>query len=194
MATPFKALFSSFQLGNLGLKNRIVMPPMATHFAGEDGAVNDRHIAYYLKRVRGGAGYITFEHTGVMRQGKSFFNMALIDSDEKILPFKKLVDAVHREGGKIVESITWPPDFSSMTGSPLCSVGPPPCRKCGAPHEEFKKIVDAFGSSAPKKRQARTDEVHMAHGYLLNQFLSPFSTGRMNMERPERRMRMALGH
>jgi len=55
MVTQFKTLFSPFRIGNLELKNRIVMPPMATHFAGEDGLVNDRHIAYYLRRVRGGA-------------------------------------------------------------------------------------------------------------------------------------------
>ncbi len=87
--TQFGALFSSFQLGNLELKNRIVMPPMATHFAGEDGFINDRHIAYYLKRVKGGVGYITFEHTGVMRQGRAFPNMALIDSDQTHPPILK---------------------------------------------------------------------------------------------------------
>src|SRR5512136_741404 len=101
----FENLFSPFQIGSLELKNRIVMPPMATNFAGEDGFVNERHIAYYLRRARGGVGYITSEHTGVLRQGRAFPNMALIDSDQHIPSFKKLVEAVHKEGGKIVIQI-----------------------------------------------------------------------------------------
>jgi 2,4-dienoyl-CoA reductase-like NADH-dependent reductase (Old Yellow Enzyme family)/thioredoxin reductase len=201
--TQFGALFSSFQLGNLKLRNRIVMPPMATHFAGEDGVVNDRHIAYYLKRVKGGAGYITFEHTGVMRQGKSFFNMALIDSDEKILPFKKLVSAVQREGGKIVIQINHAgrQTSSSMTGSPIVAPSAIPCpvRKempTELSQEEIKKIVDAFGEAARRVREAGADgvEIHMAHGYLLNQFLSPYSNQRTDEYGgdPERRLRMAI--
>src|SRR4030043_1967701 len=201
--TQFGALFSSFQLGNLKLRNRIVMPPMATHFAGEDGLVNDRHIAYYLRRVRGGAGYITFEHTGVMRQGKSFFNMALIDSDEKILPFKKLVDAIHREGGKIVIQINHAgrQTSSSMTGSPIVAPSAIPCpvRKEmpeELSQEEIQKIVDAFRDAARRVKEAGADggEIHMAHGYLLNQFLPPFSNQRTDEYGgdPERRMRMAL--
>src|SRR4030066_35877 len=98
----FKTLFSPFRVGNLELKNRIVMPPMATNFAGEDGSVNDRHIAYYVKRARGGVGYITFEHTGILKQGRAFPNMALIDSDQHVPSFRKLVDAIHQGDGKIV--------------------------------------------------------------------------------------------
>jgi pyruvate/2-oxoglutarate dehydrogenase complex dihydrolipoamide dehydrogenase (E3) component len=55
----FAALSNPFQIGNLKLNNRIVMPPMATNFAGPDGSVNERHIAYYVRRAQGGAGYIT---------------------------------------------------------------------------------------------------------------------------------------
>ena len=117
----FKTLFSPFRIGNLELKNRIVMPPMATNFAGEDGFINDRHIAYYVRRIQGGVGYITFEHTGVLRQGRAFPNMALIDSDQHIPPFKKLVDAIHKENGKILIQINHAgrQTSSSVTGSPI---------------------------------------------------------------------------
>jgi len=203
MATSFKALFSSFQLGNLELRNRIVMPPMATHFAGEDGSINDRHIAYYVKRIKGGVGYITSEHTGIMRQGRAFPNMTLIDSDEKVIPFKKLVDAVHREGGKIVIQINHAgrQTSSSITGSPIVAPSAIPCpvRKempKELSQEEIQKITDAFGEAARRVREAGADgvEIHMAHGYLLNQFLSPFSNQRTDEYGgdPERRMRMAL--
>ncbi len=201
--TQFGALFSSFQLGNLKLRNRIVMPPMATHFAGEDGSINDRHIAYYVKRIKGGVGYITSEHTGIMKQGRAFPNMTLIDSDQHIPHFKKLVEAIHQEGGKIVIQINHAgrQTSSSITGSPIVAPSAIPCpvRKempKELSQEEIQKIVEAFGEAARRVKETGADgvEIHMAHGYLLNQFLSPYSNQRTDEYGgdPERRMRMAL--
>jgi len=185
--TRFKTLFSPLRIGNLELRNRIVMPPMATNFAGEDGAVNDRHIAYYVKRAKGGVGYITFEHTGVLKQGRAFPNMALIDSDQHIPPFKKLVEAIHKEDGKIVVQINHAgrQTSASITGSPIVAPSAIPCpvRK-EMPRElsygEIQNIVEAFGQAAWRVKEAGADgvEIHMAHGYLINQFLSPFSNKR----------------
>ena len=201
--TQFKTLFSPFRIGNLDLKNRIVMPPMATHFAAEDGSINDRHIAYYLRRIKGGVGYITSEHTGIMKQGRAFPNMTLIDSDQHIPHFKRLVEAIHREGGKIVIQINHAgrQTSSSITGSPIVAPSAIPCpvRKempKELSQEEIQKITDAFGEAARRVREAGADgvEIHMAHGYLLNQFLSPFSNQRTDEYGgdPNRRMRTAL--
>ena len=199
----FKTLFSPFRIGNLELKNRIVMPPMATNFAGEDGSVNDRHIAYYIKRIRGGVGYITFEHTGVLQQGRAFPNMALIDSDQNIPSFRKLVKAIHQENGKILIQINHAgrQTSSSITGSPIVAPSAIPCpvRK-EMPQElsteEIQKIIEAFGAAALRVKEAGADgvEIHMAHGYLINQFLSPFSNKRMDEYGGDvdRRMRMAI--
>lgn len=203
MIPSFKTLFTPFQLGPLELKNRIVMPPMATHFAGEDGSVNDQHIAYYLRRVRGGAGYITFEHTGVLKQGRAFPNMALIDSDDKIPSFRKLVEAIHREGGKIFIQINHAgrQSSSSFTGLPLVAPSPIPCpvrKEMPQVHrtEEIQKIIRAFADAAGRVQESGADgvEIHMAHGYLINQFLSPFSNTRQDEYGgdAERRMRMAI--
>ena len=201
--TQFKNLFSPFRIGNLELKNRIVMPPMATNFASEDGSVNDRHIAYYLKRIRGGVGYITFEHTGVLKQGRAFLNMALIDSDQRISHFKRLIDAVHRENGKMVIQINHAgrQTLSSITGSPLVAPSAIPCpvRKempHELTHEEIRIIVEAFGEAAHRVKATGADgvEIHMAHGYLINQFLSPFSNKREDEYGgdADRRMKMPL--
>jgi 2,4-dienoyl-CoA reductase-like NADH-dependent reductase (Old Yellow Enzyme family)/thioredoxin reductase len=179
------------------------MPPMATNFAGEDGSVNERHIAYYLRRVRGGVGYVTFEHTGVLRQGRAFPNMALIDSDQHIPSFKKLVEAVHKEGGKIVIQINHAgrQTSASITGSPIVAPSAIPCPirkempKELSP-EEIQKIIGAFGEAVLRVKETGADgvEVHMAHGYLINQFLSPFSNQREDEYGGDgdRRMRMAL--
>jgi 2,4-dienoyl-CoA reductase-like NADH-dependent reductase (Old Yellow Enzyme family)/thioredoxin reductase len=203
MVTQFKTLFSPFRIGNLELKNRIVMPPMATHFAAEDGSINDRHIAYYVKRIKGGVGYITSEHTGVMRQGRAFPNMTLIDSDQHIPYFKKLVEAIHREGGKIVIQINHAgrQTSTSITGSPIVAPSAIPCpvRKEMPKElslEEIQKIIEAFGEAARRVKETGADgvEIHMAHGYLINQFLSPFSNKRADEYggSPDRRMKMAF--
>ena len=201
--TPFKALFSPFQIGKVELKNRIVMPPMATNFAGPDGKVNDRHIAYYLKRVQGGVGYVTFEHTGILKEGKASPGMALIDSDDKIPFFKKLVDAIHRKKGKIFIQINHAgrQTSASITGAPIVAPSAIPCpvRK-EMPHplgvKEIQSLVEAFRQAARRVQAAGADgvEIHMAHGYLLCQFLSPFSNQRDDEYggTPEKRMKMPL--
>jgi len=200
---PFKTLFSPFRIGKLELKNRIVMPPMATNFAGPDGKVNDRQIAYYVKRVQGGVGYVTFEHTGILKEGKASPGMALIDGDDKTPLFKKLVDAVHQEGGKIFIQINHAGRQTSfsITGTPIVGPSAIPCpvRK-EMPHPlsvgEIRGLVEAFRQAARRVKEAGADgvEVHMAHGYLLCQFLSPFSNQRDDEYggSPEKRLKMPL--
>jgi 2,4-dienoyl-CoA reductase-like NADH-dependent reductase (Old Yellow Enzyme family)/thioredoxin reductase len=201
--TQFKALFSPFRIGNIEMRNRIVMPPMATHFAGSDGSPNERHIAYYVERARGGVGYITFEHTGVLKQGRAFPNMALIDSDQNIPSFRKLVEAIHRENGKILIQINHAgrQTSSSFTGSPIVAPSAVPCPiRNEMPQElssgEIQKIIEAFALAAGRVKESGADgvEIHMAHGYLINQFLSPFSNKRTDEYGgdAEHRMRMAI--
>jgi 2,4-dienoyl-CoA reductase-like NADH-dependent reductase (Old Yellow Enzyme family)/thioredoxin reductase len=179
------------------------MPPMATNFAGEDGSVNDRHIHYYVKRAKGGVGYITFEHTGILKQGRAFPNMALIDSDQNIPSFRKLAEAIHQENGKILIQINHAgrQTSASITGSPIVAPSAIPCpvRKempKELSHEEIQNIIEAFGRAALRVKEAGTDgvEIHMAHGYLINQFLSPFSNKREDEYGgdADRRMRMAV--
>jgi len=185
--TSFNVLFSPAAIGTLKTTNRIVMPPMATNFAEADGRVSDRHIAYYLERARGRVGYITFEHTGILPQGKASPNMALIDSEEKILPFAKLISAIHQAGGKIVIQINHAGRQTSaaITGSPIVAPSPVPCpvRK-EMPHAltlgEIQSLVEAYKQAAKRVKEAGADgvEIHMAHGYLLCQFLSPYSNQR----------------
>ncbi|MGA2958116.1 MAG: FAD-dependent oxidoreductase [Thermodesulfobacteriota bacterium] len=184
---PFSTLLSPFRIGKLELRNRIVMPPMATNFADADGNVNDRHIAYYVARARGGVGYITIEHTGILKEGRASANMALIDSDQKIPPFKKLVGAIHQAGGKVVIQINHAgrQTSASITGAPIVAPSAIPCpvRKempRALSPEDIQQIVQAFVQAAGRVKEAGADgvEIHMAHGYLLDQFLSPFSNQR----------------
>ena len=182
-----KSLFSPFSIGNLKLENRIVMPPMATNYATSEGFVSDRQIAYYVARARGGVGYITVEHTAIHEHGKASPKMLMISTDEHAAKIENLVEAVHTEGGKIVVQINHAgrQTFSKVTGAPI--VGPsavPVSPVMETPHElstgEIEDLVKMYMQAAERVKKAGADgvEIHMAHGYLLCSFLSPFSNKR----------------
>ena len=183
----FENLFSPFSIGSLKLANRLVMPPMATNYASLEGFVTERQIDYYVERARGGAGYLTVEHTGILPQGKASPKMLLISSDEHAAHIKRLVEAVHAAGGKIVVQINHAgrQTSSAVTGSPI--IGPSPIPALPAmetPHElaaaEIEALVKAYTAGAERVKQTGADgvEIHMAHGYLLCSFLSSFSNKR----------------
>jgi 2,4-dienoyl-CoA reductase-like NADH-dependent reductase (Old Yellow Enzyme family)/thioredoxin reductase len=146
---------------------------------------------------------IIFEHTGVAKQGKAFPNMALIDSDDKVPPFRKLVRAVHEEGGKIFIQVNHAgrQTLSAYTGCQPVAPSPIPCpvrqeMPRALSREEISELIRAYADAAGRAKEAGADgvEIHMAHGYLLNQFLSPFSNQRQDEYggSPERRLRMPL--
>jgi 2,4-dienoyl-CoA reductase-like NADH-dependent reductase (Old Yellow Enzyme family)/thioredoxin reductase len=180
-------LFSPFSVGTLKIRNRIVMPPMATNYASLEGFPTERQIAYYVERAKGGVGYITVEHTGILQQGKASPNMLLIRSDEHASRIEELVRAVHNAGGKIVIQINHAgrQTSSSVTGSPIVGPSPISCpTRNEIPRElsmgEIEEITEAFTAAANRVKTIGADgvEIHMAHGYLLCSFLSPFSNRR----------------
>jgi 2,4-dienoyl-CoA reductase-like NADH-dependent reductase (Old Yellow Enzyme family)/thioredoxin reductase len=180
-------LFTPFSIGSLKAGNRIVMPPMATHYATPEGAVTDRQIAYYVERARGGVGYITVEHTGILQQGKASPRMLLISSDEHAAGIGRLIEALHRAGGKVVVQINHAgrQTSSAVTGMPIVGPSPISCpTRNEIPRElsagEIDEITAAFVVAAQRVKNAGADgvELHMAHGYLLCAFLSSFSNRR----------------
>ncbi|MFS8084258.1 MAG: FAD-dependent oxidoreductase [Acidobacteriota bacterium] len=180
-------LFTPFSIGSLKVKNRIVMPPMATHYASAEGMVTDRQIAYYVERAKGGVGYITVEHTGILQQGKASPKMLLISSDEHAAGIARLIEALHRAGGKAIVQINHAgrQTSSAVTGLPIVGPSPIACpTRNEIPRElstgEIDEITAAFAVAAQRVKDAGADgvELHMAHGYLLCAFLSPFSNRR----------------
>jgi len=175
-------LFSPIKINQLEISNRIVLPPMATNFADGDGYVTDAVVAYYVERARGGAGYITIEHTAVRVDGRAFPTMLMINTDDHVKGFRKLVDAVHAEGGKIFIQINHAgrQTASQTTGVPIVSSSAVRCplreeTPMALTATEIHELIGVFANAAERVKAAGADgvEIHMAHGYLLNQFLSP---------------------
>jgi len=71
-------LFDPINIRGLSLKNRLVMPPMATGMATEDGEVTDRHIKHYTTRARGGVGLIIIEHTYVSEDARGILYFLIV--------------------------------------------------------------------------------------------------------------------
>ncbi len=180
-------LFDPIEIKSLRLKNRIVMPPMFTKMSTPDGAITDRHIVHYTARARGGAGLIIVEHTYVLPNGKlSPGQLGLYD--ENLVPrLTQLTRAVHKEGAKIAIQLTHAGSRTTREIIGEQPVGPwniPAPKDKEAPRPltipEIERLVKAFGEAARRGMEAGFDavEIHGAHGFLLCQFLSPYTNQR----------------
>jgi 2,4-dienoyl-CoA reductase-like NADH-dependent reductase (Old Yellow Enzyme family)/NADPH-dependent 2,4-dienoyl-CoA reductase/sulfur reductase-like enzyme len=177
------------KIGNLELRNRMVMAPMGDLTANPDGTISDRTIEYYAARAKGGIGLII---TGIVRinntDGTAGPNQISLADDSYIPGFKKLVDEIHKHGAKVFTQIqhSGRQGVAALTGkdyvlapSPIPSaVMQQPTRELTV--EEIHDLVGQFGDCARRSMLAGVDgvEIHGAHGYLINQFLSPFSNKR----------------
>lgn len=180
-------LFSPIQIGNLRLKNRIVMAPMATNFPSPDGYVTQRHIDYYAERARGGAGLILVEGAYVDQKGKRLMNQLFIGGEAHEREMRKLVEEVHSHGCPIGIQITHGGRECSSKITGFSPSGPSNIpsgyrgitKEVEIPEEltekEISDIIDSFVRGAELAKRAGFDlvEIHGAHGYLMSQFLSP---------------------
>ena len=169
-------------IGNLNLRNRIVMPPMAMGKA-RDGKPGDDLVEYYRARARGTA-LIIVEHEYIMPQGMAHKGQLSMSDDSVIPAFKTLTDAVHGEGAKIIAQLNHAGAKASDTG--MTTLGPSAVafQEGTVPeeltHDQIKEIIQAFADASVRAKKAGFDgvEVHAAHGYLLNQFYSPLMNKR----------------
>lgn len=177
-------LFSAFKIKDLELKNRVVMAPMCMNMAVY-GYANEWHKIHYATRAIGGVGLIILEATAVSPEGRIEPDDLGIWSDEHILGLEAIVDVVHGHGGKIGIQLGHAGRKANLEDERL--VGPSDLRfsdDYGIPEKlsenDIKKIIEDFKSAAKRALEAGFDmiEVHGAHGYLINQFISPLSNKR----------------
>ncbi|MGD9041387.1 MAG: NADH:flavin oxidoreductase, partial [Desulfobacteraceae bacterium] len=187
--SPFEKLLQPIKIGEMEVKNRFVMAPMVTNYAGRDGFVTERLRAYYRARAKGGVGLIIVEAAFVDPSGKGYSNELGIYKDDFIDGLKRLVHEVRRFGTKIAIQIyhSGRQSHGAMTGGRLIAPSPIPCPVCREAPKEMTKgdinnMIEAYGQAARRAVASGFDavEMHGAHGYLINQFLSPYSNQRMD--------------
>jgi 2,4-dienoyl-CoA reductase-like NADH-dependent reductase (Old Yellow Enzyme family) len=195
-------LFDSLKAGALAFRNRIVMPPMATELSTAKGEVTDRLVKHYTERAED-LGLLIVEHTYVAPEGRVSPHQLGVYSDELVRGLKSLVEAVHTYGTPVTLQITHGGGAATRA---ICGVQPLAPSAVSLPrggevpralsHGEIRGIIRAFTEAARRASEAGFDavEVHGAHGFLLNQFLSPLTNKRTDDYGGslENRLRLAL--
>lgn len=200
-------LFTDLKVGEHTLKNRLVMPPMATGKSQGTGEVTADLIDFYEARANGGhIGLIITEHSYVCDQGKASATQLSIKDDGDISGLKSLVDAIHQKGSMVIAQINHAGSAAKKEVTLVDVVGPSavvhPNRKDevvpkALTKEEILIIQEAFTKAAKRAELAGFDgvEIHSAHSYLLNQFYSPITNHREDEYGPqsiENRVRFQL--
>jgi 2,4-dienoyl-CoA reductase-like NADH-dependent reductase (Old Yellow Enzyme family) len=185
-------LLTPARIDSVEIKNRIVMPPMTTRTADDEGYVTDASIAYYMARVRGGVGLITVEMASPERAGRHRRRELGIYDDHFLPGLGRLADAIRRGGARASIQLG---HGGGHTRRDIC--GETPVAPSAIPHavyevtnetivpeamsrERIAATVTAFAQAAARAQQAGFDcvEIHAAHGYLISQFLTPFENRR----------------
>ncbi|HEY9577122.1 MAG TPA: NADPH dehydrogenase NamA [Pseudobacillus sp.] len=179
-----RKLFEPYTIKNVTLKNRIVMSPMCMYSAGEDGKVNDWHLVHYPTRAVGQVGLIIVEATAVTPEGRISENDLGIWSDDHIAGFKKLASLVQEHGAKIGIQLAHAGRKSEVQGDILAPTALAFDETMKTPKEmtesDIRRTIEAFSEGARRAKEAGFDiiELHGAHGYLINEFLSPLTNHR----------------
>jgi 2,4-dienoyl-CoA reductase-like NADH-dependent reductase (Old Yellow Enzyme family)/NADPH-dependent 2,4-dienoyl-CoA reductase/sulfur reductase-like enzyme len=175
---------ASMRIGPIEVNNRIAMAPMKTAFGTEDGRVTERMIAYFRRRAQGGVGLIFTEPLYIDKRGQEHPKQLGIDGDEKIKGLRELADAIHDAGAKVFAHL----NHGGRAAAPRESGNPPEapskviCPRIGTEpvelsEERIIELVNAFAHAARRARDAGFDgvELQFGLGYLVSQFLSPFT-------------------
>lgn len=188
--TPAPTLFSPVRLGAMELPNRVVMAPMTRNRASNPDRVPTALMAEYY-RQRAGAGLIITEATHASPEGFGYPDTPGVLSPEQVEGWRRVTDAVHGAGGRIVLQI-WhvgrvshplyqPGGAAPVAPSPVAPRGQIYTPQGMLPYvmpraleaDEIRVIVDDFARGAANAKAAGFDgiEIHGANGYLVDQFL-----------------------
>ena len=182
----YKYIFKPYALRGLTLKNRLISAPCERNYANTDGSVTQTYIDYVAERAKGGVGLINVESIYIDPVGRGHIRQLGIYDDKLIPGLKRMTDAVHAHDAKIASHIYAAGREASSYITGLQPIAPSnvPCKILAGgdvPREltlqEIKDQIDKFGDAARRSIEAGFDVivVHGAHGYLIGQFLSPFT-------------------
>ena len=179
-----KLLFTPFRIKHLEIPNRIVMPGLASFLIEDDGTITDKTIEHYRLRAAGGPGMVIVEACAVSPEGVVSPHQARIYDDRFVEGLAKIAQVMRAEGAVPAVQIHHGGRQTSskvIKQKPLAP-SPLPCPTIRGDvepltKEKIQELIHKFGDAAERAVQAGFDliEIHGAHGYLINQFLSRFS-------------------
>ncbi|PLW81166.1 12-oxophytodienoate reductase [Kineobactrum sediminis] len=174
-------LFQPFQLGNLALRNRIVMAPMTRNFS-PGNVPGDDVVEYYRRRAAGGTALIITEGTCIDHIAASGYpDVPYFHGEERLNAWQRVADAVHAEGGKIAPQL-WHvggmrkagvmPEGDVPGHAPSGMNMPGKVNRHVMTQQDIDAVIDSFARAAAAAESIGFDavELHGAHGYLVDQF------------------------
>jgi len=191
-------LFSPLNIGEITFRNRIVISPMC-QYSAQDGFANDWHLVHLGSRAVGGAALIIAEATSVSPEGRISPEDLGIWKDEHIPELKRITDFIHQHGAiagiqlahagrKAGNSSPWNGARQlSLEEGGWQTVAPSAVPFNNSDHppaaldkQGIERIISSFQAAAERALKAgfKVIEIHAAHGYLINEFLSPLSNQR----------------
>jgi 2,4-dienoyl-CoA reductase-like NADH-dependent reductase (Old Yellow Enzyme family)/thioredoxin reductase len=182
-------LFTPYRIKGLELKNRIVMAPLASFLIEKEGWITDKTIEHYRLRAAGGPAMVIMEACAVSPEGIVSHHQARIDDDRLVEGLSKIARVMKSEGAVPALQIHHGgrQTSSKVIGRRPLAPSPLPCPTIRGEVEpltiqSIQAIVKKFGDAAIRARDAGFEliEIHGAHGYLINQFLSRFSNIRQD--------------
>ena len=185
----FEKLFEPVTINKMVVPNRLVFEPMGNYYAELNGDASQRDCDFYAARGAGGCGLVITEVCSVNRTtGRGDARNLVLDNDEAIPSFAKMAQATQATGAKFAVEIYHP---GCQGVPPLCvdgmTVSPSgqPSKLTMAPtraltHDEVLDVIEDFITAGVRVWKSGADavELHCAHGYLLCQFLSPYTNHR----------------
>ena len=180
-------LFEETTINGMTIRNRIVRFATWEGMCDQDGRPTKKLISYYRDLVRGGIGLIVSGYTFVRPEGKQMPGKMGIDRDDFADDYKQLTSAVHEDGGTIAIQLVHAGGQTNAGTAGRQPLAPSAVKVEQFPEmpaeltkDEIRDIVRAFGEGARRAKAWGFDAVqlHGAHGYLINQFLSPLTNRR----------------
>ncbi len=187
--SPFPRLFAPGRIGRRTLRNRILMAPMEKNLATAGGGVTQRYVDYCAARAAGGAALILLESMYVDPAGRNHTYQLGLHDDALVPGYRRLIEACHRHGALVGAELQFAGRETSSRVTGCVPVAPSPIactvlaggetpRTLTVP--EIRALVVKFADAARRAVAAGFDalEIHGAHGYLVGQFLSPYTNRR----------------
>jgi 2,4-dienoyl-CoA reductase-like NADH-dependent reductase (Old Yellow Enzyme family) len=177
-------IFKELKTRNFTFKNRVILAPVATKSADDNGYITDKILDYYDKRSKGGyLSLIITEHVYVTENGKGTPHQISIADDDKIDGLKKLTDIIHKNGVKAFAQLNHvgaKRDSESNDAPSAFNIENIWKSNREITKDEILRIEDAFVKAAVRAKSAGYDgiELHSCHGFLLNEFYSPATNHR----------------
>ncbi|WP_408606667.1 NADH:flavin oxidoreductase [Domibacillus epiphyticus] len=207
-------LFSPVTLGTIDFGNRAGVAPMTRTSAAYEGLATDQMVSYYEKFARGGFGFIITE--GIYPDDKysqGYMNQPGIVNDDQVQSWRKVVEAVHQQGSKIIAQLMHAGALSQGNRFVKEAMGPSAVKPKGeqlgiyggegafptpkeAAKQDIADVIAGFVKAAQRAKEAGFDgiEIHGANGYILDQFLTDYMNQRTDEYggSTENRVRLAV--